>query len=273
MNKITYLCFLFVLCFSITGQAKTIEKTSATSTMASEIQRVRVDFVNPLGYTRHLLLAFTPDNAATDGVDYGYDALNIDTLPDDLNWMIEGGRYVIQGVGAFENTKYYPFGMFIANSGNIKISLTALENFNEPIDVFIYDSLFDTFTSLNDTDYTNMVTQGEYTDRFFITFSNNSGLIEASAPNTTLAIDDRPFEHTSFHYVNGTKELVIKTNSTTVLSDVTIYNTLGQRLLNRSKINANKVYIPLTDTQTQSSIIVSLITDDGRQLNKQLLTR
>ncbi|RIA09323.1 hypothetical protein OE09_1155 [Flavobacteriaceae bacterium MAR_2010_72] len=273
MNKITYLCFLFVLCFSIKGQAKTADNSSTATAMVSEIQRVRVDFVNPLGYTRHLLLAFTPNNAATDGVDYGYDARNIDTLPDDLNWMIEGDRYVIQGVGAFENTKYYPFGMFIANSGNVKISLTALENFNEAIDVFIYDSLLNTFTSLTDTDYTNLVTKGEHINRFFITFSENSSLIGASEANNALSLADTTFENTSFQYLNSSKELLIKTNSSTFLSDVIVYNTLGQRLLNLSHINANYVKIPLNDSQTRSSIIVSLLTEDGKQLNKQLITR
>ena len=40
----------------------------------NQIKRVRLDFTSPLGYTRHLLLGFTPDNAASDSFDYGYDA-------------------------------------------------------------------------------------------------------------------------------------------------------------------------------------------------------
>ena len=97
MTKITYLCFVFLFCLPFFGHSQ-----------SSEIQRVRLDFVGPMGYTRDLLLAFTSDEIASDGVDYGYDGLLFDKLPDELNWMIEDDRYVIQGVGHFDNNKYYP---------------------------------------------------------------------------------------------------------------------------------------------------------------------
>ena len=57
--------------------------------IATQIQRVRVTFKSANGYTRYLLLAFTPNDTASDGFDYGYDALNIDNFADDMNWIIE----------------------------------------------------------------------------------------------------------------------------------------------------------------------------------------
>ena len=58
-----------------------------------------------------------------------YDALNQDAYPYDLNWLVDNQRCVIQGVGAFDNSKKYPFWMFMSKDGAIEIALKALENF------------------------------------------------------------------------------------------------------------------------------------------------
>ncbi|MGM5470093.1 hypothetical protein ACS386_07430 [Flavobacteriaceae bacterium LMO-SS05] len=257
MNKITYLSFVVLLCFSFNG-----------SSQSDENQRVRLDFVSPLGYSRHLLLTFTPDDAATDAVDYGYDALNRDYYPDDLNWIIEDDRYVIQGVGAFHNTKYYPFGMFLSNSGEIEIVLTALENFETPIDVYVYDALFGTFTAINDSNYIKSLMHGEYLNRFYITFNNNSELIS----NQALSLSENEIHQTSFNYNSSTKELLIKTNTSLNLKEISLYDVLGKKLVTIQNVNSNRVRIPLSNINTRP-LIVSLITEDGKQLNKPIITR
>ena len=261
MNKITNLCFVILFCFSFKGLSQT-----------SSIQRVRVDFVGPMGYTRHLLLAFTTNDAASDDVDYGYDALVFDNFPDDLNWMIENDRYVIQGVGKFNNNKYYPFGMFLQNSGQIKIRLMALENFDSPIDVFIYDSEVGTFTSINNSDYVKSISNGEYLDRFYITFTNNSEIINVgSSSDNSLSLNENDLHLTSFNYIKSSKELMIKTNSALNLSEISLYDILGKKLMNVQNINSNQIKLPLASLNTSSSLIVSLLTDDGKQMNKHII--
>lgn len=259
MNKITYLFFVFLFCFSFKGISQ------------SSIQRVRVDFEGPMGYTRHLLLAFTTNNAASDGVDYGYDALVFDNFPDDMNWIIEDGRYVIQGVGSFNNSKYYPLGMFLSNSGEIEIVLTALENFTTAINVFVYDSVLNTFTSINNSNYIKTLSKGEYLNRFYITFTDNSEMLNiASETNNALSMTENDLKETSFNYIKSTKELVIKTNSIN-LKEVSFYDVLGKKLLNVRNLKSDYIKIPLSNIKTSSSLIVSLLTEDGKQLNKHIM--
>ena len=261
MHKITYLCFAFLFCFSFIGLSQ------------SEIQIVRVDFTGPKGYTRHLALGFTPDNVATDNIDYGYDALIFDQLPDELNWIIEDKRFIIQGVGEFNNSKYYPFGMFLQNSGTIKIRLTALENFETPINVFIYDSEVGSFTSINNSDYVKSISKGEYLDRFYITFTNNSDLINiASGSNNALSLAENTIEKASFNYLNSSKELMIKTNTSVNLNEISVYDILGKKLVNIHNVNSNNVKIPLANINTSNSLIVRLLTEDGKQMSKHIIT-
>jgi len=260
MHKITYLCFAILFCFSFKGLSQ-----------SSEIQRVKVDFVGPMGYTRHLLLGFTSDDAASDGVDYGYDALLFDEFPDELNWIIENKRYIIQGVGAFNNTKYYPLGMFLTNSGEIKIALKTLENFDTAIDVYVYDSQLNTFTLINNSNYVKSLTKGEYLNRFYIAFTDDSALLRGMASNNSLSLSENDLSKTTLKYLMSTKELQIKTNTVMKLKNVSIYNILGKKLIGLQNINSNEFKIPLTNLKTSTPLVVSLVTEDGKQLNKQFI--
>lgn len=261
MNKITYLCFVVLFCLSF-----------KLSSQTSEIQRVRVSFIGPMDYTRHLLLAFTPDDAASDGFDYGYDAKVFEYFPDDMNWIIEDGRYVIQGVGAFNNSKYYPLGMYLTNTGEVEIALTGLENFDAPIDVFVYDALLHTFTSINDTNYVKTLNYGDYLNRFYITFTNESQMVNViAASQSALSIGDHDISKSTLRYINSSKELIIKTNSSINLKEVSLYNVLGKKLIDIQNINSNTIKIPLSNLKTNSSIIASLLTEDGKQLNKHII--
>ena len=76
-----------------------------------DIQRVRLNFTTPEGAIIPSLLGFTPDNAATDEFNYGYDAEFIDDYPNFMAYLIGDKNYIIQGVGAFDETKRFPIGI------------------------------------------------------------------------------------------------------------------------------------------------------------------
>lgn len=202
-----------------------------------EIQLVRVNFQNPEGYTRHLLLGFVPDNSATDGTDYGYDALNIDDLPNDLNWIIEEQRYIIQGVGEFNTNKYYPLGMFLSNSGDVHISLDSLENFEETIDVYLYDVALETYTLLNDEDYSNNLASDIYLNRFYITFSNS---VSAAINEDLLSVSETEGEDLKIWYSNPQNELNIKGVSESNHSvSIVLYSLDGKQIMKKNVSNSN----------------------------------
>lgn len=257
MNKITYLCFVIILC-----------ATQSLTAQSTEIQRVRLDFTTPLGYVRHLLLAFTPNNEATDGYDYGYDAQNIENLPDDMSWMIGNKKCVIQGVGAFDTTKYYPLGLFLTNSGEILISLTSLENFEAPINVYIYDAQFNTYTAINDSHYTNTLESGTQLNRFYVAFTNippaNIG------QDSVLSIADNTIETISISYLKSSKTLYIDSKDIVVLKQITLYSLNGQRLIEMSKVTQSRVAIAMNYAEA-TTVILQVLSEDGQILNRKLV--
>lgn len=267
MNKQTYLCFIVLLTSTIIS-ANPFSKNTAKAMAYSDIQRVRIDFTMPTGYIKHLLLGFTPNNAASDGVDYGYDALSIDDFPDDLNWIIEEESYVIQGVGAFNSSNQYPLGMFISNAGDISISLDTLENFETDIDVFLFDSLYNTYTLLTEIDFQEYVNEGTYLNRYFISFGNNTNGTIYNSYTMQLAVDENNMKETSVSFLRQSKEIYITSNQN--ISKLEVYNLLGKRILNKEHVNTKTLRLPTTRFTNQAYGIVRVYSNEG-VTNKKLL--
>ncbi|WP_223549138.1 T9SS type A sorting domain-containing protein [Aestuariivivens sp. NBU2969] len=271
MTKITRLCLILAILFLFNGIVNATNTNNAnnsknSSSTSTEIQRVRIYFTSPNGIIRYLLLGFTSDDSASDGFDFGYDALNRDDLPDDLNWMIDDDRYLIQGVGAFDDNKQYPLGMFLKNDGNIKIDLQELENFETPINVYIYDSLYETYTKINKATFTENMTNGEYLDRFFIAFKDNSSALAKNSLSTT----DESIEYAQINYLRSTKELFVKTSDGSNINKITVYNINGQKLYSKNNLRDNLIKTNLLNLNSNHAI-VTVESDDGKMSTKQLI--
>lgn len=257
MNKITYL-YLLVLCVYITDLSPIEASNFSQATSNNEIQRVRIDFTMPTGYVRHLLLGFTPDNSASDGVDYGYDALNTDNLPNDLSWMIENQPYIIQGVGEFQESSRYPLGMFLSQDGTIDIALNSIENFDDPIEVFIYDALLNTYTCISDDSYNKVFSSGEYLDRLYITFNN-----------PLLSIPDNIMSDIQINYYRNSNELHVSSNNT--ISKIEVYNLLGKIIFKKHNVYNQEINIKLSYLNSPYALV--RVYSDLGIINKKIMIR
>lgn len=257
---------LFLVAILLCGISPLLAQESVDSgqNRSNDIQRVRIDFETPMGFVRHLLLGFTPDNSATDGFDYGYDAVNIEDLPDDLNWMIDEERYVIQGVGAFHDNKAYPFGMFLTNSGNVKFSLLALENFTEPVNVYIYDSLDDSFHQINDNDYSIEMIASDYMDRFYITFSDQFSVEE------NLSVDDYYVNFLRLKYNRLNNQLHLNTQNKFLIENLEVFSPIGELLFALEPINESNFLMQLPQ-QVSNYLIFKFETSKGVFYKKLIL--
>ena len=254
------LCILCIIASSFTNRL-------AAQDIGSNIQRVRIDFIMPDGYVRHLLLAFTKDNSASDNYDYGYDAINTDAYPYDLNWMVGDLKCTIQGVGAFDDSKKYPLSMFMSNNGKIEIALDAIENFDSPINLFIYDSQFETYTQINNSNYIDNIEKGDYLDRFYLAFKNNSA--SSSMFAKSLSIDEITLKDIKVSYLNAKKELYIDTNDKFIIKNIHIYNLSGQEVFSLNHVNSRLINVPFQNNQLKFGIAI-IETDQGASLSKKI---
>ncbi|WP_262733012.1 HYR domain-containing protein [Gaetbulibacter sp. NE] len=196
------------------------------------IKRLRLKVTTSENAGRHLLLGFTPNNEATDGVDYGYDAQNRDQLTNDASWSIEDNNYIIQGVGEFDELNTYPLNIHLSDQGNVSISLTDLENFDEDIDVFVYDSSEDSYTQINYSNFNINLEAGDYNGRFNIVFVEDN----------SLSVIDTQLKDITVKYLHNSNELYIKTPSSINAKQIYMINIAGQVVKSWNMTN-----LPLSD--------------------------
>ena len=229
--------------------------TSETQNNSEPIQRVRIDFTTPEQAIRPIMLAFVSNNLATDSFDFGYDAINTESLPNDMSWMINDEPYIIQGVGDFDITKQYPIGIFLEEQGTIKISLRALENFDTNIDVFVFDSLMGTYTNINNIDFQITLDAQDYLNRFYITFMQSE----------ILSTIDNALENIGVFFINNTQEILVQTPNNIDVEEVYLINMLGQTVKSWNTKNlslSDELRIPVKQI-SEGNYIVKVLTTAG----------
>uniref|UniRef100_UPI003A92F63D HYR domain-containing protein n=1 Tax=Bizionia sp. TaxID=1954480 RepID=UPI003A92F63D len=226
---------------------------------------IRLDFSSPEGAVRHLALGFTPNNEASEAVDYGYDALNTDDNPSDMSFQIEDGKYIIQGVGEFNAENMYPVTIDMGMTGNAEIALTDLENFDEDPDVLVYDALLGTYTRINVTPYQTNLDAGTHEGRFYIVFQEDN----------VLSTETDEFPNVIVNYLNSTNQIYIKVPYSMDIKQVYLVNMLGQTIKSWNSTNAplsQECKIPVRQL-SEGNYIIKVQTTDNQTINKKVIVK
>ena len=135
--------------------------------------KIRLGFNSNNNYHRQVLLGFMNENA-TSGMDYGYDALNLDEFPNDMYFVNGENQLVIQGVGFFDANASYPIGVKTAVEGKVSFILDALENFSPEQTVYIYDNITDTYNDIKSGLFEVNLPVGVNDSRFSLRFTRQN---------------------------------------------------------------------------------------------------
>lgn len=152
--------------------------------------KFRIGFDAPQITHRQLLLTIDPN--ATDGVDWGYDGEIPLVLADDMYWLINDNKYVIQATNKVTANKEIALGIVTANGGAIKIKVDAVENPIEGLFVGLKDSASNIIHNLQESDYQITLPAGEYHNRFSIVFLSNETVTSPPPPEDTIEDNVKP---------------------------------------------------------------------------------
>jgi hypothetical protein len=211
-------------------------KTTKSKAVAETNSYIRVGYEDPEGFHRQLLLGFLPNSEANVAYNRGYDALMSGPREDELFFIIENNlekKYVIQGVGAFNQDDEFPLGLIITEEGIHKIMIDAVENFSKS--VYIKDNILNTTYNISTSNFTPNLPPGEYLDRFKLVFNQKE--------DNSLDEEDT-VAATQVYYNN--KHLIINKPNNLKLNNVHIYNMLGQQLMSISDslLTQSQITIP-----------------------------
>lgn len=230
--------------------------TSKSSTSDSFI---RIGYEDPESFHRQLLLGFLTDSPTDLNVNPGYDALMTDPREDELFYIIENDlvkKYVIQGVGSYDDLYVFPIGLIITQAGTHTIMLDAVENFTNP--VYIKDTVLNTTHNLSTSSFNPNLPPGEYLDRFQVVFQEET-------------LKDTVFNKKEITvYYNGNKNIIINNKNQIKLNNVSIFNMLGQKIvqINHNLLNLTEIAIPFA--HAEGLYLIKIDTDLGEATYKIL---
>ncbi|PSG93406.1 T9SS type A sorting domain-containing protein, partial [Mesoflavibacter zeaxanthinifaciens] len=219
--------------------------------------RLGINTVN--GIHRQLLV--TKDSHATVGEDWGYDGVNNEDQVDDMYWMIEGNKYIIQGTDVIDVNTVLPIGIHTDDSGNNTFTIDALENVPDNLEIYIFDNATSTYHDIKANDFTINLPAGEYLDRFSMVFSTSS----------TLSIEDNVIaQDINTYYNNSQTSIIINNPKLHNITSVKLYNILSQEIFSETDIDTLDYTALKTGKLSTGTYIIKMKTDVG-EISKKVL--
>lgn len=205
--------------------------------------KFRIGFDAPKIDHRQILL--TIDHRASYGIDWGFDALMYQVFSDDMYWVLDNKKYVIQAVDAIIFEKQIALGVQTLTGGAITIKIDKLENVPEEMGVFLIDKETNTLHNLRENNYTATLAAGEYHNRYALAFKmkneepvadENAVLvnedIDAGYTDTSeiLVADEPVIPYPAIHMFldQGNETILIKNPEMVDINMVVLYSMTGQ---------------------------------------------
>lgn len=232
--------------------------------------KIWLQFDSPTGYHRQLLVGV--DENASNFFDLGYDAPIADIGKEDMFWIFDNAKFVIQAVNNFNTDQELSLGLMVSKTGLATIKIDELKNMYKDISVHIKDKLTGEIHNISRKPFEIILEAGNYFDRFSLIFKMHKLIAQNVNAEIFLEAESPPIiEGIQIFIDNVIGELQIKNNNGEEITGIILYNYLGQTLkiwntnLNRKSISlpiniAEGVYV--MKISTKNKIVVRKIVID-----------
>lgn len=244
--------------------ASTELSNKQTSTKSPDIRKsLRLKFNSPNGYHRQILLG--TDSKCTSDFDLGYDAPLIENNKEDMYWLINTDKLMIQGINDITEHTILPLGIKIGVSGEAKISIDSLENVQDNFTVLVHDKLNNTSHDLKQSDFEVYLERGTYEDRFDIVFSSVAVLSNTPKANINDKIE------ITIRKENNT--IVINNSNSKLIENLEIYNLLGQKINDIPVMSNNKTLTFRNNHISGDGVYIVKVNTDESVVTKKFIVR
>ncbi|NNL80771.1 MAG: T9SS type A sorting domain-containing protein [Flavobacteriaceae bacterium] len=219
---------------------------------------IRLMYDSPKGYHRQIVIGVKP--LATDGFDLGYDAFIADINVEDMYWILDEYKLVIQGVNKFDESQEFPLGLIVSESGLVRIRIQALENIPANLDLYIKDEFTGMTHSLNSDPFEQFLEAGDYNERFKLVFQPNS-----VTENTAIPV----FQLMTF-FDSDTSAIIIDVPDDVQVNEVSLFSIAGQRVLFRNVFNRDSGFISIP-AEFDTGVYIVQVRTENSDFHKKLL--
>ena len=217
--------------------------------------RIWLDIVDNANNSDRTLVGYT--QGATADKDRLFDAVTAVGLSMKIYSLLEEDMLTIQG-------KSYPIdvndrvalGVNITSNGNYSIAIAAIDGVASDLPIYLEDKTLNIIHDLRQAPYSFAATSGQFNDRFVLRYNNE-----------TLSNDD--FVTNNEVMVISNDNIQVVSNATTI-SDVRIYNVLGQLLLEVNSIESNTFETSKLQKNNEA-LIIQVTLENGAKVNKKIV--
>lgn len=213
--------------------------------------KFRIGFDAPKISHRQVLLTLDPNTS--DAVDWGYDAEMYEVFDDDMYWVLNDKKYVIQATNEFGLDKEIPIGIRTIAGGLISIKVDELEYVNDYGIIYIKDTLTGETHDITNLAFEINLEPGIYENRFYLVLQPSVLVIE----EITLV------DGVDIYMNNLISELQFNNNVNVDIRKVALFNNLGQQVktwnINNDETSislplhvASGIYVVIVETKTES---------------------
>jgi len=228
--------------------------------------KFRIGFDAPQISHRQLLL--TIDDRASKEVDWGFDAEIYEVFPDDMYWMLNNKKYVIQGTNAVGLNSEIPLGIQLSKTGLVTVKIDALENVYDDTFIYLKDKITGESFNMREKPVQLNLVAGKYLDRFVLIFKTQKLVAEDVIAEVLTPVASQPVIEGIQVFMNkAIGELQIKNNSSDEIVGVALRNVLGQTVkMWNSNFKAKTISLPINITT--GIYLVQINTKTGKTVKK-----
>ncbi len=226
--------------------------------------KFRIGFNASYNMQLHRQLLLTIDESTTTDVDWAFDAKLNESQTDDMFWMINDEKYIIQGSNDVEITAVYPLGVKVNEDGINSITIDELEHVPDDLNIYVHDILLDLYHDLRTSDYEIFLNAGEHLDRFEITFGT---------PAQILGVDEEVNENLDVLYSNDKEKIVLINPNLIDVNSIEIFNVLGQSIYTIENISESGYSEYDVKNLSTGTYIIKLYAASGSVSTKKVLVK
>ena len=219
--------------------------------------KFRIGFDAPEINHRQLLL--TIDENTTDSIDWGYDAAMYQLFDDDMFWILDNSKYVIQATNEISDKKEFPLGIQTQKGGEISIKIDELLNVSGDTKLYVKDNFTGMLYNISENEFNINLEPGDYLNRFSIVFEADKPVIEEVVLGDEIVV----------FMDNSNKQLVLKNSKNIKISTVKVFNIMGQLVSNWDNIISGvEINLPLRVT---AGVYLVYINDGNGSFTKKII--
>ncbi|PTM01628.1 MAG: hypothetical protein DA407_15820, partial [Bacteroidetes bacterium] len=171
-----------------TTENKNADPTFSSDQVIGDTPTIQLVYDSPKGYHRQIVIGVEP--GASNDFDIGYDAFIIDVNEEDMYWIFNENRFVIQGVNNISETQEFSLGLIVNQAGTIKIKIDTIKNVDPNLNLYIKDNETGLAYQINNSPFETYLDAGEYNDRFKLVFQPEILTVDENVESDNLIYYD-----------------------------------------------------------------------------------